>query len=482
MLVEYGRRQALGIIVAEVAEPPAGVDPKPIADRVRADGPLLPPLSLALARWIASHYLAPAALVMRAMLPPKMLERLELVAERTPLTGGDRDLTAADEDLLEQLASGPRATRDLASPEGRAGLVRRLRALATRGLVSLDWTLTAAAAGPRFERWIRLTDDGRATISVIGEGGKPAGRPLGPRQLAALEELAGLPAEGAPSHRTRGPARVRGHRRARPARAARDRGPGAPAAAAGHSASRATRRAPARYGPPARAGRGAGDDPGGDARRRRDATPARWRDRRGQDRDLRRCHRGGARGRAARADAGARDRHGPPARRSDPCRPRGPRGPHPLRAGRRGAGRRVAPNPRRGRRHRRGDAPRGPCAAAPISDWSSWTRSTKPRTRATGHPDSRRATRRWSSAGWPARRWCWDPRRPRSRPSVTRARVGIGAWSCPAGRWASSRASRSSTCARNSPPANGASSRARCAARARPALDAGGRRRRPSSS
>ncbi len=199
VLVEYGRRQALGIIVAEVAEPPAGVDPKPIADRVRADGPLLPPLSLALARWIASRYLAPAALVIRAMLPPKMLERLELVAERTPLTGGDRDLTAADEDVLEQLASGPRATRDLASPEGRAGLVRRLRALATRGLVSLDWTLTAAAAGPRFERWIRLTDDGRATISVIGEGGKPAGRPLGPRQLAALEELAGLPAEGAPA-------------------------------------------------------------------------------------------------------------------------------------------------------------------------------------------------------------------------------------------------------------------------------------------
>ena len=53
VLVEYGRRQALGIILAEVSQAPAGVDPKPIADRVRADGPLLPPLSLALARWIA---------------------------------------------------------------------------------------------------------------------------------------------------------------------------------------------------------------------------------------------------------------------------------------------------------------------------------------------------------------------------------------------------------------------------------------------
>ena len=53
-------------------------------DRVRADGPLLPPLSLALARSIADHYLAPPALVLRAMLPPGLLERLELVAELTP--------------------------------------------------------------------------------------------------------------------------------------------------------------------------------------------------------------------------------------------------------------------------------------------------------------------------------------------------------------------------------------------------------------
>ena len=72
--------------------PAAGTDVKPIVDRVRADGPLLPPLTLALARWIAAHYLAPPALVIRSMLPPGLLERLELVAERTPLRrrpGGD---------------------------------------------------------------------------------------------------------------------------------------------------------------------------------------------------------------------------------------------------------------------------------------------------------------------------------------------------------------------------------------------------------
>ena len=53
---------------------------KPIAERVRSEGPLLPPLQLALARLIADHYLAPAAMVIRAALPPGTLERLDYVA------------------------------------------------------------------------------------------------------------------------------------------------------------------------------------------------------------------------------------------------------------------------------------------------------------------------------------------------------------------------------------------------------------------
>jgi len=72
VLVEFGRRQALGIILGD-APPPEGIVAKPIAGRVRADGPLLPPLALALAGWIADHYLAPPALVLRAMLPPGLL-------------------------------------------------------------------------------------------------------------------------------------------------------------------------------------------------------------------------------------------------------------------------------------------------------------------------------------------------------------------------------------------------------------------------
>ncbi len=194
VLVEFGRRQALGIILAPAAEVDPSVEPKPISDRVRADGPLLPPLSLAFARWIAAHYLAPPTLVLRAMLPPEMLERLELVAERRP--GTNDDLEPIDRDLLDQLADNPRPVRRLASADGRAGLVRRLRALETRDLVSLAWELTAAGAGPRYERWILPTDDGRAAAATLRADARITGRPLGPRQVAALAELDAAPLEG----------------------------------------------------------------------------------------------------------------------------------------------------------------------------------------------------------------------------------------------------------------------------------------------
>ncbi|HEY6056843.1 MAG TPA: primosomal protein N', partial [Candidatus Limnocylindrales bacterium] len=142
------------------------------------------------------RYLAPPSMVLRAMLPPGLLERLELVAERTPVSAPAEGLTPPDIHLLEQLAGGPSAVGDLSSAEGRAGLTRRLRSLAQRGLVSLDWTLTAAAAGPRFERWVRSTQEGRDAWAALAGGGRPAGRPLGPRQVELLADLIGSSGTG----------------------------------------------------------------------------------------------------------------------------------------------------------------------------------------------------------------------------------------------------------------------------------------------
>jgi len=214
VLVEFGRgRQALGVVLGPAAAESGEL--KPILARVRADGPLLPALTLEFARWISDEYLAPPAATLRSMLPPGMLERLELMAEWLPagaavaseLSPLDQaaspqlagEAATAEDDLARRLADGPRAVRDLETGEGRPAVLRRLRGLAARGLVRLEWTLTAAAVGPRYERWLTLTDEGRGVAEVLAKGvaaGGIAGGRLGPRQKALLEELAAVGSMG----------------------------------------------------------------------------------------------------------------------------------------------------------------------------------------------------------------------------------------------------------------------------------------------
>ncbi|MEO8462757.1 MAG: DEAD/DEAH box helicase, partial [Chloroflexota bacterium] len=193
VLVEFGRRQALGIVLDRAAAP-EGIKAKPILDRVRADGPLLAPSSIEFARLIAATYLAPPAMVLRAMLPPGMLERLELVAEERPRPRDEADTEATPDDppdaeILEQLRDGPRAVRRLRSPEGRAGLLRRLRTLREAGRVELDWTLLDSGSGPRYVRIVRVK---------APTGGAGSIR-LGPRQTAALAALAEAGGGGIPA-------------------------------------------------------------------------------------------------------------------------------------------------------------------------------------------------------------------------------------------------------------------------------------------
>ncbi|MET1232935.1 MAG: primosomal protein N' [Candidatus Limnocylindrales bacterium] len=199
VIVEFGRRQALGVVLGPIDRPGvSGEGIKPIAERVRAEGPLLPPLQLALARLIADHYLAPAAMVIRAALPPGTLERLDYVARRidaAPDVAGvapaRTPLAPADEALVARVdAAGPPGivVSRLTGAQDRAATIRRLRALADAGQIELAWELRPPSVRRRYLRLVRLTETGRAAL----DDGRPAGgRPLGPRQLAAMAVLAG---------------------------------------------------------------------------------------------------------------------------------------------------------------------------------------------------------------------------------------------------------------------------------------------------
>lgn len=214
VLVEFGRRQALGVVLGG-ASPPADVAPKPVLARVRSDGPLLPLLQLQLVRAVARRYLAPPALVARAALPPGLLERLELVAVGAPeaargarAAGGRSGGLADDSDsasrrALEAVcarvaAAGPGGVpvRSLPWSGGRAALLRELRLIEAAGGLRLEWRISAPSFAPRVERRVGLTPAGREVVRTLGaaaSGPRRSPTRLGPRQRAVLVALAALP-------------------------------------------------------------------------------------------------------------------------------------------------------------------------------------------------------------------------------------------------------------------------------------------------
>lgn len=184
VIVGFGRRQALGVVLGPSAALPAEIgDVRPLSERVRSAGPLLPAVQLALAREIADHYLAPAAMVVRAALPPGTLERLDHVARWTgPLPTGEEDA------LLQRVAAAGSpgiAVSSLTGRHDRAATIRRLRAAVAAGHLELSWELRPPTVQRRYQRLVSLTAAGGAAASADEPGGR-----LGPRQVAVLRSLA----------------------------------------------------------------------------------------------------------------------------------------------------------------------------------------------------------------------------------------------------------------------------------------------------
>ena len=194
VMIEFGRRRAVGVLLDDGVEPP--VEAKPLLARVRSEGALLGPLARRLALHVSRHYLAPPGLVVRAMLPPGTLERIALFA----VAGSTAEQVLAPEPLLAAVLSGGEAgvaTDDLPSSTNRATLLRSLRALEDEGVLRLEWRVVPASVRPKQRRWAAITEAGRETAVILAAGGSPPGPRLGPRQRALLAELTEPGGDGA---------------------------------------------------------------------------------------------------------------------------------------------------------------------------------------------------------------------------------------------------------------------------------------------
>ena len=306
VLVEFGRRQALGVILAEADAAPGGRRRSPSSTGPRRRS------AAAAARPRRSRARSPTTTSRRRRSSSGRCCR------RACSSGSSWSPNSRPGVPARRTAPRPGRTRDLvdaarAPARGRSAIWPARRSGGSAAPPPARWPRPAgssstgrsvgAGGGPRYERWVRLHEAGRAAAARL-RGGRPApGRPLGPRQVeragGAGRRARRRHGRGGPGRRATGPATVAGlvrrglveaEVRERPRRPLAGRPPGL---RGGRPPDERPRPAQAE----ARRARS-----GGDGRPRPDAAPPRRRDRRRQDRGLRR----GDRRQPRRRPAGAR--------------------------------------------------------------------------------------------------------------------------------------------------------------------------------
>jgi primosomal protein N' (replication factor Y) len=195
VLVPLGARVVTGIVVPGDGRPgnqdegtAADSRTKSIIDVLDTE-PFLPPDVVSLARWVAEYYACGLGVAMAAAMPPRAWvesERYVQITER----GHVRLLTerGSRREALERLAGGTPMKIE-AVARGGPGPVRALATLERDGLVSITRPLKGKASAYRTVRVAALTPQGHDVAA--GTASPP--RPLGPRQVEALEVLAKAP-------------------------------------------------------------------------------------------------------------------------------------------------------------------------------------------------------------------------------------------------------------------------------------------------
>jgi len=182
VVVPFGGRRAIGIVASNVGAfpPPPGVTLKRAEARL-GDSALIGPLGMGFAEAIASHWLAPLALTVRALLPPGLLDKVEVAirAIGTPSEEEGRVGIGATWVAVDRLAGARGA--------GRSNLLALIRSGEREGRLERSWRLSATHG--------RLVEEPHVVRASAAELPDARAR-LGLRQRELLAALDRAAAEG----------------------------------------------------------------------------------------------------------------------------------------------------------------------------------------------------------------------------------------------------------------------------------------------
>jgi primosomal protein N' (replication factor Y) len=189
VLAPFGPRELPGIVVALTEQPVFAGDVRVVRERI-GDEPLLAPHQIALARWIAEHYLAPLGGVVAMMLPRGLRTPGDLQPPARPATVLRLQVDAAE--AVRRLAQGKpadagRALRCVAALLDAGGTLpietlKRGFGLTTAVLALLTTSGVAAPAG--------LVQRPHTAEDLLGMTG-PDGAAFTPEQRAAIDAIDG---------------------------------------------------------------------------------------------------------------------------------------------------------------------------------------------------------------------------------------------------------------------------------------------------
>lgn len=138
VVVPFGGRRAIGLVTSRVGElpPPSGVTLKRAEAKLNGD-PLIGALGMRLAEAISTHWLAPLALTIRSLLPPGLLDKVEVAIRSVGSPSEDEVRVGVSQSWtsLERLVG--------ARGSGRSALLALIRNGERSGRLERSWRLSA---------------------------------------------------------------------------------------------------------------------------------------------------------------------------------------------------------------------------------------------------------------------------------------------------------------------------------------------------